>query len=68
MADRRLHRAGIAIYGVQALGSAAFPLLVIFGLTLVGSGGEDITRSLIYGAAGVAIALVAGYVTWSTTT
>jgi putative membrane protein len=68
MADRRLHRAGIAIYGVQALGSAAFPLLVIFGLTLVGSGGEDITRSLIYGAAGVAIALVAGYVKWSTTT
>jgi putative membrane protein len=68
MPDRRLHRAGIAIYGVQALGNAAFPLLVILGLTLLGSRGEDVTRSLVYGAVGVVIAIVAGYVKWSTTT
>jgi putative membrane protein len=68
MPDRRLHRAGIAIYGVQALGNAAFPLLIVLGLTLLGGRGENITRSLIYGAIGIGGALVAGYVKWSTTT
>ncbi len=67
MADRRLHPAGIAIYGAQALGNAAFPLLVVLGLTLLGGRGENLTQPLIYGAIGIGGALVAGYVKWSTT-
>jgi putative membrane protein len=70
MPDRRLHRAAIAIYAVQALGNAAFPLLVIAGLTLVGGrlDGAALVRSLIYGAGGAGVALIAGYVRWRTTT
>jgi putative membrane protein len=67
MAERRLHRAAIAIYGVQALAGAAFPLIVILGLTLLGGRGENIVRPLIYGVIGIVGALVAGYVKWSTT-
>jgi putative membrane protein len=67
MAERRLHRAGIAIYGAQALGNAAFPLLVILGLTLLGGRGENLEQPLIYGAIGIGGSLLAGYVKWSTT-
>jgi putative membrane protein len=70
MAERRLHRAGIAIYAAQALGSAAFPLLVLAGLTLLGGRMDSgaVTRSLIYGAVGVVGAALVGYVRWKTTT
>jgi putative membrane protein len=66
--DSRLHPAGIAIYAVQALGRALFPLVVIFGLSLLGGrGGVDWTRTVIYGVIGIAAATIAGYVRWSTT-
>jgi putative membrane protein len=65
----RLHPAGIAIYAVQALGQVLFPLVVIFGLSLLGGrGGVDWTRTVLYGAIGIGGATIAGYVRWSTTT
>ncbi len=64
----RLHPAGIAIYAVQALGQAVFPLLIIFGLSLLGGrGGGDVARSVIYGLIGIVGATVAGYVRWAST-
>ena len=69
MPSRRLHRSGIAIYAVQALGQAVVPLLVIFGLSLLGGrGGIDWARTVIYGVIGIGGATIAGYVRWSTTT
>ena len=50
MPERRLHPAGIAIYGVQALGNAIFPLVVVLGITLLGGRGSNVTGSLIWGA------------------
>jgi putative membrane protein len=69
MPERRLHRAGIAIYAAQAFGQALFPLVIILGLSLLGGrGGVDWARTLIYGAIGIGAATIAGYVRWSTTT
>jgi putative membrane protein len=67
--SHRLHPAGIAIYAAQALGQAVVPLVVIFGLSLVGGrGGVDWARTLVYGVIGIAGASIAGYVRWRTTT
>jgi len=70
MPSRRLHPAGIGIYAVQAIGRALFPLVIIFGLSLLGErgGGGDWTRTLIYALIGIGAATLAGYVRWSTTT
>jgi putative membrane protein len=68
MPERRLHRAGIAIYAAQALGQALFPLAVILGLSLLGGRGENLLRPIIYGLIGIAGATIAGFVRWSTTT
>jgi putative membrane protein len=69
MRSRRLHPAGIAIYAAQAFGQALFPLVIIFGLSLLGErGGVDWTRTVIYGVIGIGGATIAGYVRWSTTT
>src|SRR3954452_20681584 len=70
MPSRRLHPAGIGIYAVQAIGRALFPLVIIFGLSLLGQRGDGIdwTRTLIYGLIGIGAATIAGYVRWSTTT
>jgi putative membrane protein len=70
MPSRRLHPAGIGIYAVQAIGRALFPLLIIFGLSLLGQRGDGIdwTRTALYGLIGIGAATIAGYVRWSTTT
>jgi putative membrane protein len=70
MPSRRLHPAGVGIYAVQAIGRALFPLVVIFGLSLLGQRGDgvDWSRTLIYGLIGIGAATIAGYVRWSTTT
>ena len=68
MPERRLHRAGIAIYAAQALGQALFPLAVILGLSLLGGRGENLLRPVIYGLIGIGGATLAGFVRWSTTT
>jgi putative membrane protein len=67
MSERRLHPAGIAIYGVQALGNAIFPLIVVLGITLAGGHGSDVGGSLLWGLGFIAIGLVSGYVKWATT-
>lgn len=69
MPSRRLHRAGVAIYAVQALSQAIFPVIVVIGLSFLGGrGGLDLARTLIYGVIGIAGATIAGYVKWSSTT
>jgi putative membrane protein len=67
---RRLHPAAIAIYSAQAFGNAAFPLVVLVGATLLGGNVDTsgLMRSLMYGAIGVAISVLSGYVRWTTTT
>ena len=69
MTERRLHGAAIAVYSAAALRNFAFPLLVIVGATLLGGKPDthDLVQSLIYGAVGLAAALVSGIVRWATT-
>src|SRR4051794_25202054 len=67
---RRLHRAAIAIYSADALRSAAFPLIVIAGMSLLGGSfdARGLARAAIYGAIGVTVSAIAGYARWSSTT
>jgi putative membrane protein len=67
---RRLHRSALAIYAAEALRQAAFPLVVIVGVTLFGGSldTEALLRAAIYGVVGVTIAVVTGAVRWQTTT
>jgi putative membrane protein len=67
---RKLHPAAIAVYSAQALGNAAFPLVAIVGVTLLGGSLDTrgLMRALIYGGIGVTFSVLSGYVRWSTTT
>ena len=67
---RRLHRAAILVYSADALRNAAFPLIVIVGMSVLGGGfdARDLMRAAIYGAIGVTVSAVMGYVRWRSTT
>jgi putative membrane protein len=67
---RRLHRAGIAVYAVAALREAAFPLLALFAVAVLGGGLDEraVVRGVAFAIAGVAFATVAGLWRWRTTT
>ena len=67
---RRLHRAAILVYSTDALRNAAFPLIVIVGMSVLGGGfdARDLMRAAIYGAIGVTVSAVMGYLRWSSTT
>jgi putative membrane protein len=67
IAPRRLHPAGIAVLGVGSLRELALPLGIAFVATVFGSGGQPITRAVIYAAIGALVATLAGYVRWATT-
>ena len=67
IAPRRLHPAGIAVLGVNSLRELALPLGIAFVATVFGSGGQPITRAVIYAALGAFVAMLAGYVRWATT-
>jgi len=67
--ERRLHPSALVIYSADALRNAAFPLLVILAVTLLG--GPLDTRALvqaaIYGAIGLVIAVSVGAIKFQTT-
>jgi putative membrane protein len=67
---RRLHRAGIAVYAVAALREAAFPLLALFAVAVLGGGVDEraLARGAAFAVAGVAFATVTGLWRWRTTT
>lgn len=66
---RRLHPAGIAVYGVGALREFAFPLLVLVALSAFGGGMDEraMLRGLAFGVAGLVASTVLGYLRWRTT-
>jgi putative membrane protein len=66
---RRLHRAAIVIYAADALRNAAFPLIAIFFVSVLGGGLDTgaLLRALAYGAAGITFSLLAGFLRWRTT-
>jgi putative membrane protein len=68
--QRRLHRAGIAVYALAALREGAFPLLALFAVALLGGGFDAaaLGRGALFAVLGVAAATVLGYWRWSTTT
>ncbi len=68
VAPRRLHPAGIAVLGVGSLRELALPLGIAFVATVFGGGGgQPIVRAVVYAVIGAVIAVIAGYVRWSTT-
>ena len=44
LAEQRLHPAAIAVYAIQALRQAAFPLLIVVAASVFGSGADSATR------------------------
>jgi putative membrane protein len=67
--ERRLHRAAIGVYVLNAVREAALPLVIIVVISAF-RGGLDVgslVNGLIYGAIGTAIAAVAGWWRWDTT-
>lgn len=67
VAPRRMHAAGIAVLGVGSLRELAVPLAVAFGAAVFGGGGQPILRAVVYAAIGAVIAVIAGYLRWTTT-
>jgi putative membrane protein len=69
MGPERLHRAGIAVYALNTLREAAFPLLALFAFAVLGSGfdSEALVRGAIYAVGGTLVAGIAGYVRWINT-
>jgi putative membrane protein len=67
---RRLHRAGIAVYAVAALREAAFPLLALFAVGVLGGGLDEgaLARGVGLAILGGAFATVTGLWRWHTTT
>jgi len=66
---RRLHRAAIAVYALNALREAALPVVVLFGISVF-SGGFDagaLERGALYALIGTSLAAVAGWWRWETT-
>ncbi|MDA0181758.1 PH domain-containing protein [Solirubrobacter phytolaccae] len=66
---RRLHPAAIAVYSASAAGNLALPLAVVLGMSVLGNGLDlmDLMRTLGYGVVGLVVAVIIGYVRWSTT-
>jgi putative membrane protein len=67
---RRLHRAGIAVYALAALREAAFPLLALFAVAVLGGGldAEALARGAAFAVIGLVGSTIMGYWRWSTTT
>ena len=67
--ERKLHRAAIGVYVLQAVRDAAFPLLIIVFISAFGGGldAQGVLRGAIYGAIGVTIAAVSGWWRWDNT-
>jgi putative membrane protein len=67
---RRLHRAGIAIYALAALREAAFPLLALFAVAVLGGGFDAaaLARGLTFAVLGAVLSTILGYWRWYTTT
>lgn len=65
-----MHPAAVVVYSADALRSAAFPLVVIVGMSVLGGGLNvgDLLRAAAYGAIGVAVSATVGYLRWRTTT
>jgi putative membrane protein len=65
----RLHPAAIAVYAADALRQGAVPMLVLFGVSVLGGGfdGEAAGRGAMFAAAGTAFATLAGAFRWATT-
>jgi putative membrane protein len=70
MSPERLHRAGIAVYALATLREAAFPLLALFAIAVLGGGfdAEALIRGAVYAVGGTLVAALAGYVRWLNTT
>lgn len=66
---RRLHPAGILVYALQTLREAAFPLIAVFLVGILGSGLDEgaLARGALFATIGAVVAAVGGYVRWSTT-
>jgi putative membrane protein len=69
-APRHLHRAGIAVYAVNALRESAFPLLALIVVSGLGGGLDEgaLLRGLGFAVVGVVAATALGYWRWTTTT
>ncbi len=67
---RRLHPSAVVIYSADALRSAAFPLVAIVGVTLLGGQTDTrgLLRALVYGAIGLAVSVLVGVMRYQTTT
>jgi putative membrane protein len=67
---RRLHPSAVAIYSADALRSAAFPLVAIIGIGLLGgeSDTRGLLRALVYGAIGLAVSVLVGSMRYQSTT
>jgi putative membrane protein len=67
--ERRLHRAAIGVYVLNAVREAALPLLILIVISVF-RGGLDVgslANGLLYGTIGIAIAAVAGWWRWNNT-
>jgi putative membrane protein len=67
---RRLHPSAVVIYSADALRSAAFPLVAIVGVTLLGGQTDTrgLLRALVYGGIGLAVSVLVGVMRYQTTT
>src|SRR5829696_938015 len=65
----RLHPAAIAVYAVDALRQGAFPLLVIFAVSVLGGDfdAQAAQRAGTFAVIGTAVAALAGAFRWATT-
>jgi putative membrane protein len=68
--SRRLHRAGIAVYGLAALREAAVPIVALIAVAAFGAGLDERTllRGLFFAIIGAVFAAVMGVWRWHTTT
>jgi putative membrane protein len=67
--ERKLHRAAIGVYVLNAVRDAALPLLIVIGLSVF-RGGLDVTslvNGLLLGAFGAVVAAISGWWRWDTT-
>src|SRR3954469_1723089 len=66
----KLHPAALVVYSASALRQGIFPLVIIVIMPLLGGNFDagGLLRAAGYAAAGLVIAMLSGYVRWSTTT